>query len=90
MVKEGVDGPGGAAVAEEVVVTSQDGGVEGEGERDRGPVSGAARDASPRGGFVVGVDGSGDDLDCPVVDEGLHCLAELVGLPGRIKPWWPG
>jgi len=90
MVKEGVDGPGGAAAAEEVVVTSQDGGVEGEGERDRGPVSGVARDASPRGGFVVGVDGSGDDLDCPVADEGLHCLAELVGLPGRIKPWWPG
>ncbi len=83
MVKEGVDGPGGAAAAEDVVVTSQDGGADGEGERDQGPVSGVARDASSRRSFVVGVDGSRDDLDRPVVKKGLHCLVELVGLPSR-------
>lgn len=83
MVAEGVDGPGGAAAAEEVMVAGQDGGVESESECHRWPVSGITWNAPPSGCFVVRVDGPRNHLDRPVIDEGLHRLLELMGLLGR-------
>lgn len=83
MVAEGIDSPGGTTTAQEVMVTGQDGGVERQSERDRGPVSGITWNAPPSGCFVVGVDAPRDHLDRPVIDEGLHRLVELLGLLGR-------
>ena len=80
MVAEGVDGPGGAAAAEEVMVAGQDGGVESESESHRWPVSGVTWNAPSSGCLMVRVDGPRNHLDRAVIDEGLHRLLELMGL----------
>lgn len=74
LIPEGLERPGRAATAEEVVVFGEDARAQGDREGDRWPVVGIARDAPPGDGFKMVVCMSRDDFDRVVVNQ-------LLGLP---------
>ncbi|MDQ3226760.1 MAG: hypothetical protein M3Q50_09045 [Chloroflexota bacterium] len=71
---KGVERPGRAAAAKEIIVAREDAGIQCRGKSDRWPIVGIARDTPSRRGFQVMVHMSRDNFDRVVVDKRLDFL----------------